>query len=225
MKTKIRKIVTFVEETRTEMGQPVNPPTRRAAAAAVVENPFAGKYVEDLTELMEIGEELGALLTERAVAALGIPGASALDSDFTGVESDMAPAKTLETALRLQPGTEHVVVVNGGISNHDRHMLASVKEELKAFADHQDITYMTGLSMSDLLERLGHLQPHTVVLLTSIGQDATGTRFTSREFGPLVAAAANAPVFSLFDVHLNHGEVGAIFRALASKGRLLEPWR
>ena len=77
MKTKIRKIVTFVEETRTEMGKPVNPPTRRAAAVAVIENPFAGMYVEDLTELMEIGEELGALLTERAVAALGIPGSSA----------------------------------------------------------------------------------------------------------------------------------------------------
>jgi len=77
MRTKIRKIVTLIEETRTEMGQPVNPPTRRAAAAAVIENPFAGKYVEDLTELMEIGEELGALLSERAVTALGIPGASA----------------------------------------------------------------------------------------------------------------------------------------------------
>jgi len=77
MKTKIRKIVTFVEETLTEMGKPVNPPTRRAAAAAVIENPFAGNYVEDLAELMEIGEELGALLTERAVAALGIPGGSA----------------------------------------------------------------------------------------------------------------------------------------------------
>ena len=77
MKSKMRKIVTFVEETRTEMGRAVNPPTRRAAAAAVIENPFAGRYVEDLTELMEIGEELGALLTERAVAALGIPGPSA----------------------------------------------------------------------------------------------------------------------------------------------------
>jgi Amino acid synthesis len=77
MKTKIRKIITFVEETRSEMGKPVNPPTRRAAAAAVIENPFAGSYVEDLTELMEIGEELGVLLTERAVAALGIPGSSA----------------------------------------------------------------------------------------------------------------------------------------------------
>src|SRR6266849_2120399 len=77
MKAKIRKIVTVVEETQTEMGQLVNPPTRRAAAAAVIENPFAGRYVEDLTELMEIGEELGGLLAERAVAALGIPGPSA----------------------------------------------------------------------------------------------------------------------------------------------------
>ena len=33
MKAKIRKIVTFVEETHTEMGRPVNPVTRRAAAA------------------------------------------------------------------------------------------------------------------------------------------------------------------------------------------------
>jgi hypothetical protein len=77
MKSKIRKIVIFVEETLTEMGQPVQPSTHRAAAAAVIENPFAGKYVQDLTELMEIGEELGSLLTERAVAALGISGPSA----------------------------------------------------------------------------------------------------------------------------------------------------
>jgi hypothetical protein len=77
MKAKIRKIVTFVEEIHTEMGQLVQPPTRRAAAVAVIENPFAGRYVQDLSELMEIGEELGSLLTERAVNALGIPGPSA----------------------------------------------------------------------------------------------------------------------------------------------------
>jgi hypothetical protein len=72
-KSKIRKIATFVEETRTEMGRTLERPTRRAAAVAVIENPCAGKYIEDLSELMEIGEELGEILTERAVAALGIP--------------------------------------------------------------------------------------------------------------------------------------------------------
>lgn len=77
MSAKIRKIVTVVEETVTEMGRPVTPPTRRAAAVAVIENPFAGRYVDDLTELFEIGEELGALLAEKAVAALGIEGSRA----------------------------------------------------------------------------------------------------------------------------------------------------
>ena len=77
MKAKIRKIATFVEETQREMGREIAPPTRKAAAVAVIENPCAGKYVEDLSELMEIGEELGELLTTRAVAALGISGPAA----------------------------------------------------------------------------------------------------------------------------------------------------
>ncbi|MGK9166368.1 amino acid synthesis family protein [Inquilinus limosus] len=77
MSAKIRKIVTVVEETVTEMGRPVTAPTRRAAAVAVIENPFAGRYVDDLTELMEIGEELGGLLAQKAVAALGIEGPAA----------------------------------------------------------------------------------------------------------------------------------------------------
>src|SRR6267143_4529404 len=74
MSAVIRKIVTVVEETYLEMGQAVTPATRRAAAIAVIENPFAGKYVDDLSPLIAIGEELGELLSKKAVAALGIDG-------------------------------------------------------------------------------------------------------------------------------------------------------
>jgi amino acid synthesis protein len=77
MKAQIRKLAIFLEETITEMDRPVQPATRRAAAVAVIENPFAGRYVEDLTELMNIGEELGELLTQRAIAALGIAATAA----------------------------------------------------------------------------------------------------------------------------------------------------
>ena len=66
----IRKIVTVVEETLLEMGRPVTPPTRRAAAIAVIENPFAGKYVEDLSPLIAIGEELGELSDAEIADAL-----------------------------------------------------------------------------------------------------------------------------------------------------------
>jgi Amino acid synthesis len=72
MKSQIRKIIVTVDEIHIEQGQPVSPPTRRAAAIAVIANPFAGKFQADLAELMDIGEELGALLGDRAVAALGI---------------------------------------------------------------------------------------------------------------------------------------------------------
>ncbi|HEU5282998.1 MAG TPA: amino acid synthesis family protein [Burkholderiales bacterium] len=72
MKAKIRKLVVKVEEVRGEMGREVDPPARKAVAMAVIENPCAGRYVEDLSELTEIGEELGGLLGERCVQALGI---------------------------------------------------------------------------------------------------------------------------------------------------------
>jgi len=69
---KIRKIITTVEDTHIEIGKAIDPPTRRAAAIAVIENPFAGKYQEDLEELMEIGATLGGLLGQKCVDALGI---------------------------------------------------------------------------------------------------------------------------------------------------------
>ena len=72
MKAEIRKIAVFVEEVHSEMGKTVSPPTRKAAAVAVIKNPFAGQYVDDLTPLMDIGAELGGLLGEKCVAALGI---------------------------------------------------------------------------------------------------------------------------------------------------------
>lgn len=77
MAAKIRKLVVLVDETRIEMGKTITPPTRRAVAMAVIENPFAGHYEQNLDELMAIGEELGGLLGEKCVQALGITPAQA----------------------------------------------------------------------------------------------------------------------------------------------------
>lgn len=72
MKSQIRKIIVQVDEVLQEGGQTVNPPTRRALAMAVIANPYAGKFSENLDQLIDIGEELGGLLGERCVKALGI---------------------------------------------------------------------------------------------------------------------------------------------------------
>lgn len=98
MGLKIRKFVTVVDETLTEMGQAVTPPVRRAAALAVIENPFANRYVEDLAPLIDMGEELGKILSERAVAALGIDGGKAEGygkAALVGADGEMEHAAAL----------------------------------------------------------------------------------------------------------------------------------
>jgi len=77
MKANIRKIIVQIDEIHQEAGKAVNPPTRRALAMAVIANPYAGRFSESLDELIDIGEELGGLLGERCVQALGIAPAQA----------------------------------------------------------------------------------------------------------------------------------------------------
>ena len=77
--TSIRKIVTIVQETRTEIGEKVDPPTRQCAAVAVINNPYAGRFSQDLAELEVAGAELGDLLGQKAMDALDI-GADEVES-------------------------------------------------------------------------------------------------------------------------------------------------
>jgi len=68
----VRKILTIVEETHVEENRALERPTRKAAAVVVVKNPFAGRYVEDLSPLYDLGEQLACLLVTKALGALGI---------------------------------------------------------------------------------------------------------------------------------------------------------
>lgn len=94
----IRKIVKIVEETHREMGKTVDPPTRRAAVAAVITNPFAGRYEENLDQLINIGEELGGLLGKIAVEALGI---SPEQAESYGKGAIVGPRGELEHAAAI----------------------------------------------------------------------------------------------------------------------------
>jgi hypothetical protein len=68
---RLRKVFVAVEEIRLEQGRASGPPLRKAAAAAVIGNPYAGAYGEDLAEMMGWGAALAELIGGRALAALG----------------------------------------------------------------------------------------------------------------------------------------------------------
>ena len=145
----------------------------------------------------------------------------AIDAHFTGCWAIFDPAKTLDVALRLQPDSRHVVVV-GGVSSFDKHLEAIFREQLRRYETRLDFTYLTDLDMPILLERVRHLPEHTIVLYTHIGKDAKGTRYVgASQAGPMIAKAANAPVFGPSDVDLGYGEVGGYLHSFAQEGGIV----
>ena len=143
-----------------------------------------------------------------------------LDSDFTGVWEVAQPEKTLMAALQLQPGTKHVVVV-GGVGMYDRYLEAIAKESFRNYESHFDFNYLTDLDMPSLLDRVKHLPNHTIIYHTSIMQDAAGTRFIdATQSVPLVASAANAPVFVVDDVDLGRGTAGGYLLSFSADGKV-----
>jgi hypothetical protein len=69
----IRKWATFRDEILSDGGRELDRPLRRVAVAVVCGNPYAGRWSEDLTELIDFGEYLGDELMRRCQEALDDP--------------------------------------------------------------------------------------------------------------------------------------------------------
>ena len=127
----------------------------------------------------------------------------------------------MEAALGLLPETRHIFVV-GGQSDYDRRLTALVKTDLLSYENKLDVTYLTDLPMSKLLERLRHLPDHSIVLYLSFFKDAQGREFLNiAEALPMIAGAANAPVFGIVDTQLGHGIVGGFVVSFEEQGKIM----
>jgi len=69
----IRRVFTHVEEIRHEFGPPAAVPLQRGAIGAVLTNPFAGRYVEDILPMMEALQAVGLDMAQRLRAAMDVP--------------------------------------------------------------------------------------------------------------------------------------------------------
>jgi len=146
-----------------------------------------------------------------------------LDSSFTGVWEMPDFTKTLEVALKLLPSTRHIVVV-GGVSPYDRANEAIIKDGLRRYETRFDVTYLTDLDMPTLLERLMRLPENSIILQAGISEDAAGTRYIeATQSNPMVAQAANAPVFpagDMADVDVGQGEIGGYVTSFTKEGEI-----
>jgi PAS domain S-box-containing protein len=141
------------------------------------------------------------------------------DQEITGVTMGIEAAATLNAALQLLPNTKHVLVVSGaGI--YDRQTVKEVKEQLKDYNSRVDTSYVSDLTMPELLRRLHSLPPDYIVLFTSMSRDSAGTYYSSRESAPLIDSASSVPVFTLSDTYIGHGEVGGNLSNVRAQGAI-----
>ena len=85
----IRKIITTRETVFSELGVEANRPITRAVGMAVIRNPFAGQFVEDLRPLFEAGAMVGERLMPELVKLLDGPAVSYGRGAVAGVAGEM----------------------------------------------------------------------------------------------------------------------------------------
>ena len=97
----VRKLVCTVEDTWHDGGPHLAVPRQRGSLAAVVRNPYAGRYVEDIQPMMEALKPLGRAMAARLVEALG--GATRIESYGKGALVGLA-GESEHAALWHVPG-------------------------------------------------------------------------------------------------------------------------
>ena len=177
----------------------------------VLREHYASKYRDEKLDLVVgvMGPALGFLLRHGDAAFPGVPvifcGADAgdlqgvtLPAHVTGILLKRAFAPTLDIALRLQPETRHVVIV-GGTSPFDRHLLELVGNELRAFEDRVSFQYLTELPMGDLASAVARLPPQTVILFVTFFRDGAGRAYIPHDAVAHLSEAANVPIYVFVD--------------------------
>jgi signal transduction histidine kinase len=141
----------------------------------------------------------------------------ALPDDVTGVWLNVGWATTLEAALKLQPHTTRVLIVNGA-SGIDRVWDAAARAQLASPGRALQIEYVLGPPIEGLQQRLANLPAQTVVLFGPFTRDATGRDFRNPEVINRLAGAASAPSYSVNEAAIGGGVVGGHVVSFEAQG-------
>ena len=131
----------------------------------------------------------------------------ALPPDVTGVLLTLDWMDTLESALRLQPGTRSVVVV-AGTSAIDKRFLAAARAAFAGAPPGLEFTYLTDLPLEAVAGRLASLRDGTIVFLVAFLSDSAGRDLTSVDALERLVETSRVPIYGITRTLMGHGIVG-----------------
>ena len=142
---------------------------------------------------------------------------SKLPANITGVATHKEYGATVRLATRLQPGLQHVFYIQSGLpANSSRE--AAIRNELAPFRNQLDVITLGDLTLDGLLNRVRSLPPHSAILFDTFLEDPSGKHYVPAEVSDLIAGAANAPVYTLYQTVMGKGASAVLLSALRVSG-------
>ena len=124
---------------------------------------------------------------------------------------------TLEIALKMFPKTRKIVFVTGAASG-DRNLEHEAKRAFEPWRNKLEFQYTSDRSVEEMVQLVASLPPQSIVIYNNVFSDKTGQTFIPREVGKMVAKAANAPVFCLWDTLIGSGVIGGSLLSFEAEG-------
>jgi signal transduction histidine kinase len=128
-------------------------------------------------------------------------------ANATGVIVPFDLTRTLTLATALQPDVEQVFVVTGA-SNRDKYYESLARTQFQSLERRFVFTYLSGLRMRELEQRVATLPTRSIVYYLLFYQDGAGQNFHPIEYLDRLVAIANRPTYSWVDSTIGHGIVG-----------------
>lgn len=143
---------------------------------------------------------------------------AALPPDVTGVAAEMDVPRTVDLALRLQPGAHEIVCVSGA-SGVDQEALAEATKVLEGYADRLRVRVVSRQSLEQTIEEVRGVPPGEIVLLVTMICDGKGRAIATREVARQLSAVSQAPIYGLSGTIMDTGAVGGALIDFAAAGR------
>jgi signal transduction histidine kinase/ABC-type uncharacterized transport system substrate-binding protein len=138
---------------------------------------------------------------------------------IVGVPMRFDIAGTIQLAMDLRRGTRHVVIISG-TSDYDQDWLGRAERQLRDLRQGVEVRQISNQSVPQMLESVREVSDDSVILFTSVFNDASGQRYLPRDVLEQLSKATRVPIFSMFDTYLGHGILGGSISSWEEQGRL-----
>jgi len=173
--------------------------------------PAAGFLQRRQQSLFQTTPMLFTDVEERRALASATPNA-------TSVAISVGFPALVEHILRVQPRTRTIAIVIGN-SPIEKYWVQQIRQTLDPFADRITLTFLTDLSFSDVLKRVGSLPRNSAIFYVMLSPEVAGIPQDEDTAIAALHAAANAPIYSYTDAYLGKGIVGGPLISGEAQGR------